>query len=189
MPFLDGILTLLGSRSYSSVWFWLMLLVIWSMAGRHTIGVPGDLIREVLRGKEDEPRSEVALTLLDWLSLMLPRWRVAPGEGAALVGMGAFLLTFLFLLGFSYGLEMAQALFFLLAPIAVHAGMSLQLAARLSPLLDDAERGVLTPDKAALQAARLMRRHRMLGTAITILAMAITAVWATHWLLMRPFGV
>lgn len=181
-------MTLLGSRSYGSAWFWLLLLILWSQMGRSTLGVPVDLVRETWRGRGD-PGHPGAEILLDWLSLMLPRWRLAPGEGAFLAGLGTFVLTSLFLLGFAYGLEMAQALFFLLVPLAVRAVTSLRLAARLAPLLDEARRGDLTIGDAAQRAAAMMRRHRMTMTAVTVLATVVTAFWATHWLLMRPFGI
>src|SRR5690606_38530626 len=72
----EGILALLASRSFGSIWFWVILTLAWTMAGRRILGVPSDVIAGAIGaepGPEDDP---AALTLLDWLSLTLPRWRV-----------------------------------------------------------------------------------------------------------------
>ena len=92
---IQAILSILDSRSFGSIWFWLLLVLVWGHAGRRVLGVPVDIAQAARGG--DEP---AALLLLDWLSLTLPRWRLGPKEGAVLLGLGAFGLSALAVLGF-----------------------------------------------------------------------------------------
>lgn len=186
VPLFDGLLGLLDSRSFTTIWFWLMLATVWSMAGRNVLGVPIDVIRSAAKPEGPGDRPE-ALALLDWLSLMLPRWRVASQEGSWLTGIAAFALTVLAMLGFGYGLEMAQALFLLTAPLGIVALMNLRLARVLRVILSQAQAGQSAPNRAAADASRRMRRHRIAVTAISVLVVGVTAFWGTLWMLARPF--
>lgn len=183
----EGILTLLNSRSFGSIWFWVVLLFAWTLAGRRVLGVPADVVgaagrRDGLPG--DDPAS---LLLLDWLSLTLPRRRVSAGEGAVLLGLGAFLLTTLAVLGFVYGLEMAQALVLLALPFVLVIALEFRLGRRMAEVLRRAESGAPV-NQAGAEAARMMRRHRLLVTVISVFAVALTAFYGAIWMLMHPFG-
>lgn len=194
---LDGLLRLLDTRSFASLWFWLALAVIWSLATRSVIGVPGEVVSAARRAPATEthktgaPATETpeGLLLLDWLSLTLPRWRIGRTEGAVLAGLAAFLLVSLGVLGFGYGLEMAQALVIIGAPLTLLTVMRLHLAHRLAPLLAEATQGALPAAEAGARAARMMTRHRLAVSALSILAVAVTAAWGTLWNLMHPNGL
>ncbi len=196
MALATTILALLDSRSFSTIWYWLILAICWSAASRHVLGVPPDVIHRALASgraradaAEGEPTQEsAALALLDWLSLMVPRWLAPPREGAILLGIGCFILAMLFFLGFRYGLEMAQALFLLGAPLALVAVLQFRLARRLARLLEEAQSGRLTPVDAAQKAARQMRRLRFLVTGMSVLVVALSAFWGALWLVAHPYG-
>nr|WP_279577978.1 hypothetical protein [Paracoccus versutus] len=187
VPRPEGILALLDSRSFGSIWFWVILTLAWTMAGRRILGVPSDVISGAV-GAEPGPRDDpAALVLLDWLSLTLPRWRIDRRKGAILLGLGSFLLTTLAILGFGYGLEMAQALVLLVLPFALLFGLELRLARRLRAVLARAEVGQPV-NEAGAEAARLMRRHRMVILAMSILVVALTAFYGALWMIVHPFG-
>lgn len=194
MVLFEAILAILDSRSFSTVWYWLMLATCWSLAGRSVLGVPPDVVHKVLRANPDraghDPRAEegAAIALFDWLSLMLPRWRVDPREGVWLTGLAAFALAILATLGFFYGLEMAQALFLLAAPFGLLAVMRYRLARKLAPTLEKARDGALPVIEAARIAARPMRQHRFATSAMSILTVSLAAYWGAMWLLAHPFG-
>ncbi|WP_287884760.1 MULTISPECIES: hypothetical protein [Paracoccus] len=187
MPRPEGILALLDSRSFGSIWFWVILTLTWTLAGRRILGVPADVIAGAIRAEPGPRDDPAALTLLDWLSLTLPRWRVDRREGPVLLGLGAFLLTTLAILGFGYGLEMAQALVLLILPFALLFALELRLARRLRAVLAQAEVG-MPVNEAGLRAARLMRRHRVVIVAMSILAVALTAFYGAIWMIVHPFG-
>ncbi|MCV2449077.1 hypothetical protein [Paracoccus sp. DMF] len=187
MPGAEAILALLDSRSFGSIWFWVILTLAWTMAGRRSLGVPSDVIAAAGRtapGPEDDP---AALMLLDWLSLTLPRWQLGPREGAVLLGVGAFLVSTLAVLGFGYGLEMAQALVLLILPFAGLFALDLRLARRLGAVLARAEVGQPV-NEAGAEAARLLRHHRRVGLAISVLSVAVTAFYGAVWMIAHPFG-
>lgn len=192
MPFFNGLLTFLDSRSFSSIWFWLVLAAVWTLAGRNVLGVPHDVVRRARQGKgRDGGASSDApevLALLDWLSLTLPRWRINPAEAVSLIVVVSFGLSSLLLLGFGYGLEMAQALFLLAGPLAGVTLLNLFLARRLRVILAKAQSGQIAAESAAHQAARLMRRHRLVVMAVSIAAVVLCAFWGTLWLALHPFG-
>lgn len=191
MPGTEGILTLLDSRSFGSVWFWMMLVFAWTVAGRRIAGVPVDVVRAVPPAgpdaADDAADDPAALTLLDWLSLTLPRWQVSAGSGAVLLGLAAFILSALALLGFVYQLEMAQALVLLILPFALVFVMEMRLAHRLRAVLAEAEQGAPV-GQAAMAAARMMRRHRLGFVLMSMLAVALSAFHGALWMLRHPFG-
>ncbi|MFD2814674.1 hypothetical protein ACFSYD_09875 [Paracoccus aerius] len=77
VPQFDSLVGFLDSRSFGTVWYWLMVIGLWSFTGRAIIGVPVEVLGRartaLAEGKADAP---VVLHLLDWLSLVLPRWQL-----------------------------------------------------------------------------------------------------------------
>ena len=185
VPQFDNLLGLLGSRSFSSIWFWLLLLGMWSVTGRTVLGVPTEVLT---RARRDPATEDAAITLLDWLSLILPRWQLSPREGAAFLGVTTFLLTSLAILGFGFGLEMAQALVLLLVPFWVLFWMRLRLARRLTPLVAAAQEGRAPVSQAARDAMRAMVWHKRGVTVLSMLSVAVVALWGALWTLMHPLG-
>ena len=184
----QAILAVLDSRSFTAPWFWLLLLLSWTLAGRRVLGVPGDVVhgaRNPAAGMQDDPE---AVLLLDWLSLCLPRWRMNPREGAVLLGVAAFVLSGLAVLGFGYGLEMAQALVLLILPFALLFLAEARLARRVAPLVAAAQAADIPVHQAAAEAARLMARHRSLVTLASVVVMALIAWRAAVWMVTHPFG-
>lgn len=188
MPRIDGFLQLLDTRSFPSLWYWLLLAVAWSFSLRGALGVPTEVAARAARLDPEASDAPEALALLDWLSLLLPRWRLGRGEAALLTGLAAFGLSALAGLGFGQGMELAQAAFLLLAPLALLAGLRLRLAARLAAELQAAQQGRMPANAAALAAARRLGRHRLGALALATIAVSITAVWGTLWTLAHPWG-
>lgn len=190
MPQFDGVISLLDSRSFGTIWFWLVLIGMWSATGRNVLGVPAEVLtraRQAQRGGDHEGAAVV--TLLDWLSLSLPRWRIGQREGAVFLGVATFLLTSLAILGFGYGLEMAQALTLLLVPFAMLFWMRVLLARRLIPLMLAGQDGQRPVAGVGAEAVRQMLVHRRLVSGLSIAAVAATALWGTLWSLMNPNGL
>ncbi|MBK4215424.1 hypothetical protein JJJ17_05740 [Paracoccus caeni] len=189
MPLLNSLLGFLDSRSFGTVWFWLVLLGMWSVAGRGVLGVPMDVINRARAAlRQQEPDSGEALHLMDWLSLTLPRWRLGLREGAVFTALVAFGLSTLGILGFAYGLEMAQALTVLLLPFLILFWMRIRLARRLTPLLTEAETGQRPLDQIAAEAVNQMIWHRRFQTLLSMGAVIAAAISGTIWVLNHPFG-
>ena len=189
MPQFDNLIGLLGSRSFSTIWFWLVLIGMWSVVGRSVLGIPTEVLaraRASLAG--DDAQGPAVITLLDWLSLILPRWQLRPREGAAFLGVTSFLMTSLAVLGFVFWLEMAQALTLLLLPFWVLFWMRVRLARRLVPLVHAAQEGRAPVSQAAGDAARAMVWHKRFVTILSMIAVAVTALWGALWTVLHPVG-
>lgn len=201
---MQGLLDVLDTRSFSSMWYWLILATLWTWVGRGALGIPSEVVAAVRRQTQtrDDARADAdeesaalrpqahaaapaSLLMLDWLSLVVPRWRVPPRDGLILLAAASFALTLLAGLGFLYRLEVAQALVLLLAPLVVLAMMRVSLAARLGGDLAAAESGALDPDDAAAAAARRITRHMRHTMALSIIAVAGAALWGTLWLALH----
>ncbi|RNF34208.1 hypothetical protein [Paracoccus methylarcula] len=189
MPQIDGIISFLDSRSFGTIWYWLVVIGMWSVSGRNIIGVPVEIVIRARRAmSRDEMDGSALVSLLDWLSLTLPRWQLGRREGAIFLGVTVFLVTSLAGLGFGHDLEMAQALTLLLLPFLILFWMRVRLAYRLTPLLQNEEADQQL-ETIAREAIRRMIWHRRLVTLLSILAVAITALWGVLWSLMHPNGM
>lgn len=190
MAILHSLLAFLDSRSFGTVWYWLLLLGLWSATGRSILGVPAEVVARARAAmRSDTPESPAVLNLLDWLSLALPRWRLGRTEGAVFLGIAAFCLSSLALLGFLYGLEMAQALTLMLSPFLLLFWLRILLARRLMPLMARAEAGELPMTELAQQTVRRMIWHRRFVSLLSVVSVAITALWGAIWVVMHPFGI
>ncbi len=190
MSQLDGVIAFLDNRSFGSIWYWFALVGMWSAAGRNVLGIPVEVLARARQAqKAGEGEGPAVVTLLDWLSLTLPRWQPGAREGAVFVGICAFLLSSLAVMGFGYGLEMAQALTLLLTPFLVLFLMRLALARGLMPVMLAGQSGDMPLAEAGDLVARRLTRHRRMVTALSMAAVAITALWGTLHSLMHPNGL
>ncbi|MFN4101206.1 MAG: component of SufBCD complex [Pararhodobacter sp.] len=162
MSLTDSLFSTIDLRSFSNLWFWLVLAVAWSNVSHHVMGVPFDLVQRARR------KSEEAMQDLEVLAAIHARRRmhILRTSGVWLIGFWTAVLTVLISLGFVHGFELAQALALLLGPLSLAAGLGLRLAARV--------------DGASLTGPDLVRalfRYRMLTQAIGLLAILITTLW------------
>lgn len=189
MPQFDSLIGFLDSRSFGTVWYWVVVIGTWSLTGRSVIGVPAEILSRARAAlAESKGNAPVVLHLLDWLSLVLPRWRLGVREGAVFLGATGFGLTSLAIMGIGYDLELALASFLLLFPFAILFWMRVILARRLMPLLEAAEQGARPIPDAAAQAVRHMVIHRRLVTVLSMAAVAVTALWGALWSVVHPYG-
>ncbi|WP_347233344.1 component of SufBCD complex [Tabrizicola fusiformis] len=115
---------LIDLRSFSNLWYWIMLGVVWSMASHWVLGVPFDMIQ---RARRDGGQAEQDLEALVRINTQRMLY-ISRQAGLWLVGMVCFLLSVLSILGFWYGIEFAQALLLLLFPLMLLFALSLRQA-------------------------------------------------------------
>lgn len=171
----DALFELIDMRSFSNLWFWIALAVMWSSASHYVLGVPYDL---VLRARRDggsavadmEDLVRINVTRLLYIGRMSGLW---------LAGITCFVLTGLGLLGFFYWVEFAQALFLLMLPMTFVGLLTLNTAR-------------LIHDTAATGEALYTRlfRHRVFVQVIGMVSIFVTAMWGMYTnLSLGPFGV
>lgn len=122
MDWYDTIFELIDMRSFSNLWYWIALAVLWSSVSHFVLGVPFDmLIRARRQGGQADHDFE------DMVRISINRIEHIEGRaGLWLMGFVSFILTSVGLLAFYYWLEFAQALMLLMAPMVFVAAISLR---------------------------------------------------------------
>jgi len=156
----DSIWTLIGTGSFSSVWYWVFLGLVWSHVMQAPLGVPVDLVRRAQAG--DGPAADdlraltgVRLAEAERLAAMAP-WRA---------GAWAFALALLAGLAVPHGIELAQAALALAAPLAFVRWLEARAARSMAEV----------PDMPALIRAHTVLRRKVQG--IGMAAVFLTAVF------------
>lgn len=158
----DSLFSTIDVRSFSNLWFWLVLAVAWSNVTHFVMGVPFDMVQKARR------QGGEAMTDLNALAAIQARRRlgIVRSSGAWLVGFWMAILTSLALLGFYHGFELSQALFLLLGPMTLAAALSLQLAQKV-------ETGTLVDESLV----RAIFWYRVVIQSIGLLAILVTTMW------------
>ena len=118
---------LIDMRSFSNLWYWIALGVIWSSASHWVLGVPYDMVYRARR-EQGQAMEDLEVLVRINVSRMLHASR---NHGAVLIGVACFLITVLALLGFYYDVEFAQAVLFLFVPLLVLGYLSLRSAVKI----------------------------------------------------------
>lgn len=158
----QNIVELIDMRSFSNLWFWIVLAVVWSINSHWVLGVPMDMI---LRARRKGGAAQQDLEALLQINV---RRMIHIGDVAGMwaTGLVAFMLTMLAMLGFAYGIEFCQAVFLLAMPMSVVSFINQRLAQRLeaAPL-------------GGADLRRLLLRHRLHKQLIGVAAILFTAMW------------
>lgn len=162
MQWYETIFELIDLRSFSNLWYWIALAVMWSSASHYVIGVPFDL---VVRAKRFG--GEAQQDLEDLVRINVNRITYISGvSGLWLMGIVSAILTMLTLLGFYYQIELCQAVFLLFLPMTLLGVLSLRTANRLQASM---------PQGEALR--RALVRHRFWTQGLGIISIFVTAMW------------
>lgn len=163
MHFYLSLAELIDLRSFTSLWFWIVVAVFWSTRSHAPVGVPYDLIQRV--GRDD---NDITWDDLHDVTRVAVKRRLMIGKRAGVVmgALGGFLIASLFVTGFLYRVEFAQAVFFLAFPSAI-VGLLTQQAAQAIQT-----RGLQGPD-----LVRRLRLHRLATQVVGLLAIFVTAFW------------
>lgn len=175
MDLTDTLFELIDMRSFSNLWFWIALAVMWSSASHWVLGVPYDLVMRARRNGGDAVNDLEDLVRINVNRLL----HIGRMSGLWLAGITCFILTGLVLLGFVYRIEFAQAVFLLAAPMTLVGLLSLNTARLIH---DEAASGEMLYKR--------LFRHRILVQIIGMVSIFITAMWGMYTnLAMSPFGL
>ncbi|MCF6315125.1 MAG: component of SufBCD complex [Marinosulfonomonas sp.] len=165
MEWYELVLEVIDMRSFSNLWYWIALAVVWSTTSHWVLGVPYDM---VLRARRHGGQAEVDLEHLVtiYTNRLLYIGRVS---GLWLLGFACFFLTVLGVLGFYYWIEFAQALFLLAFPMTIVGMLSLSTA-RL--IIDEAAIGEALRNR--------MKKHRIITQAIGMVSIFVTAMFGMY---------
>lgn len=146
------IVELIDLRSFSNLWYWIMLAVMWSSASHWILGVPFDLISRARR-QGGALQTDLELVVRVQTERLI---NIADTAGVLLVAVLFFVLTTLCTLAIYYHIEFAQAVLLLLTPMSGLSLLSLR-AARAIAAGDD------TGDALHMRLHRLRLATQVIG--------------------------
>lgn len=174
MDIYGTVFEVIDMRSFSNLWYWIGLAVIWSTVSHWIIGVPFDL---VLRARRKGGQAEIDLEHMVRLNCRRLVY-ISDTAGLWITTIGFALITGLAITGFYYGVEFAQALLLYVFPLSIVAFLNF-LAARK----------ILKSDYAGQELQKKLGRHRLITQIIGMLAVFVTAMWGMYMnLAVGPFG-
>lgn len=162
MTWYQTVFELIDMRSFSNLWYWIALAVMWSTASHWVLGVPFDMVVRARRHGGQTAQDLDTLVGINVRRLLF----IGRVSGLWLVAIGTALLTSLAMLGFWYGIEFAQALLLLGFPMSLVGLLTLRTARRIAR--DDAQGPELW---------KRLARHRMAVQGIGMLSILVTAMW------------
>ncbi|WP_439111167.1 component of SufBCD complex [Lentibacter sp.] len=165
MDWYSTVFELIDMRSFSNLWFWIALAVMWSTASHWVLGVPWDMILRAQRQSDQYDTDLHDIVRINTNRLL----NIANVSGLWLLGFGCFFLTLLGLLGFVYRFEFAQAVFLLGFPMSL-VGASALSTARL----------IREEDATGARLYQLLGRQRMITQVIGMLSIFVTALWGMY---------
>lgn len=127
MDIYQTVLEVIDLRSFSNLWYWIALAVLWSSASHWLLGVPFDMIQRARRqGGQAEADVEAMVAINMRRILNITRTAAVP-----MFAVAGFLLTVLAMMAFWFGVEFAQAVFFLFAPMVLVGWLSVHTAVKI----------------------------------------------------------
>ena len=161
---IDTVFEVIDMRSFSNLWYWIALAVLWSSTSYWVLGVPYDMIQ---RARREGGQAETDLE--DMVRINVGRvLALVDRGGLVIVALGCFWLTVLGMLAFYYNVEFAQAVFLLIFPMTFVGWLSLRVCRRI--WAEDARGDVLY---------RRLIVHRRWTQVIGMLAIFVTAMYGT----------
>ncbi|WP_246525220.1 component of SufBCD complex [Thalassovita aquimarina] len=155
----------LDLRSFSNLWFWIALAVMWSGASHWVLGVPYDMVVRAAR-KGGEAQAD----LEDMARININRLLyITEVSGLWLLGFACFLLTSLLLLGFVYNLQIAQALFCLGFPMSIVWLLRIRSAHRIR-----------TEQASGSLLRKYLTRQRIWTQVIGMISIFVTSMWGIY---------
>ena len=162
MDWYDTVFEVIDMRSFSNLWYWIGLAVMWSTASHWILGVPFDMIQKAQR---NGGQAEVDLHTM--VRIMCERLLyIGRVSGLWLLTLMSAILSALFVSGFWYQVEFAQAVFLLAFPMAIVWLVSLSTA-RL--IMDENSTGALL--------FKRLNRHRRYTQIIGMISVFVTSMW------------
>lgn len=149
-------------RSFSNLWYWIALAVLWSSTSHWLLGVPFDMIQRARRKGGQTALDVEALVAINCRRML----NITRNAAVPLFFGVAFVLSGLAVLAFWFWVEFAQAVFFLVAPMVLVGWLSLRAALQI-------EAG---EDTGAALYHRLMV-HRRMVQSVGMVAIFVTSLF------------
>ena len=166
MDWYETVFEVIDMRSFSNLWYWIALAVLWSSASHWVLGVPFDMILRARR----EGAGEAMEDLQDLVRINTNRIiYIADVSGVWVTLFGSAIFTALLLMAVLHDVEFAQAVLLLAVPMALLGWMSVRTSRRIKA----------EGDAGGALIVRLMR-HRFATQMVGVLAIFVTAMFGMY---------
>lgn len=163
VDFLDLVTQVIDLRSFSNLWYWMVLAILWSTLSHWVLGIPNDLIQRARRGDGESLDDLRILAEINSRRIL----KLADLSGIVMVASSSFVLSALVVLGWVYGIEFAQAILLLVLPLLSVTALSVHTARRLIEAdFDD------LPNR--------LRTHRLMVQGMGVIFIFLTAFWGMY---------
>ena len=175
MDLTKTLLEVIDMRSFSNIWYWIVLAVVWSTSSHWVLGVPYDVIVRARRHGGQAYQDLEDLVRVNVTRILY----IARVSGLWLLAFVMFLLTVLATLAFWYNIEFAQSVVLIAVPLTGVGLLSVGTATRIRQ----------EEPEGPLLFKRLVR-HRFWTQVIGMLSIFVTAMFGmAHNLAVVPgFG-
>ncbi|MDJ0639662.1 MAG: component of SufBCD complex [Paracoccaceae bacterium] len=166
MDWYESVFEVIDLRSFSNLWYWIGLAVLWSTVSHWVLGIPYDtIIRARRRTPETAMQDLHDLTRVNVNRIVY----IADLSGAWIALFGSAILTAMALVAFYYRIEFAQAVFFLVFPMTIVGALSVRIARKVQAkgLVEDA-------------LIRQLLRHRFVTQLIGVVSIFLTAMYGMY---------
>ncbi len=165
MEWYELIFVLIDMRSFSNLWYWIGLAVLWSSVSHWVMGVPFDMITRARRHGGEAAADLAVLTRINANRMLF----ISRQAGIWVIAFTFFMLTLLTLLSVLYHVEFAQAVLLMFAPMVLVGYLTLRTAYRIEQE---------NPEGDAL--IRRLMRHRFVVQLIGMLAIFVTSMFGMY---------
>lgn len=152
-------------RSFSNLWYWIGLAVLWSSASHWAMGVPYDLVSRARRVGGQAEQDLLDIVRINGNRLLY----IVDVSGLAILALSCFFFTGLATLGFFYGVEFAQAVFLLLFPVCFVMLINISAARKLR-----------RTDPGLEIVTKTLNRCRIYTQIIGMISILITSLWGMY---------
>lgn len=165
MDWYGTVFEVIDMRSFSNLWFWIMLAVLWSSTSHWVLGVPYDMVARARRSGGQAAQDLEDLVRINTNRLLF----IVEESGLWIVGIGSAFLSGTIVLGFVFWIELAQAVFLLACPLSLVGMLSISSSRRIH-----------AGESAGEPLWRRLRIHRMVTQLIGVVSIFVTALWGMY---------
>ncbi|MEL6571085.1 MAG: component of SufBCD complex [Pseudomonadota bacterium] len=165
MDWSTAIFDVINIRSFSSLWYWIGVAVLWSSLSHWVLGVPFDLISRAKR-----QGGEAEQDLIDVVRVNVNRLlSIVDSSATWLIGITFFFVTSLMVLAIYYGVEFAQALLFMIVPVCGVGVLCVWSARRIRNDAEDLQ-----------MLFKMLATHRLWTQVIGMISIFFTALYGMY---------
>lgn len=153
---------IIDMRSFSNLWYWIALAVLWSTVSHRILGVPFDMVVRARKygGQQEQDLEDLVRINVNRMIF------VVQSSGVLLLGLACFVLSGLATLGFFLSVEFAQSVFLLLFPLCLVGIVNVYTAQK-----------ILTLNAKGEDLRKILSTCRIIVQIMGMIFIFLTAMW------------